>query len=726
MARIILKSPYVKPDSKRHVENYVRYIATRDGVQLATDTSKYLDSTDIQKKVISRFEKRYPETKELFEYKDYISKPNRENADEYIIRVSEMHSELFSSREGYLSYVAERPRVEKITTHGLFSDDGIPLVLSDIAKDISESNSNIWTHIISLTREDAERLGYNTAEAWMNLIRSQRNMIAQNMKISPENFKWYAAFHNESHHPHIHLVAYSADPTEAYLTEKGISQIKKNLAHVIFRNDLISVYDKQTAYRDTLRQDSGVLVAEIVSKINEGVYDNPALEEKLSSLADILSKTSSKKVYGYLKADVKDLIDSIVDELAADSRIAELYDLWYQQREEVIRTYTDEMPKRVPLSQNKEFKSVRNAVIQEAMNISMPTAFVEDIDDKEIDTEPSADEADREYAPSAKNNSPTMWGKYHQAKELLDRESDNYDPDKAVELLIDCANMGCGVAKYRLGKMFLLGENVPKNIDYALRWLEESVSEGNQFAEYLLGKTLLKGIDVEQDLPRAEDLLRRSESQGNKYAAYTLGKALLDGKPLTKDIPEALRLLKLSVDKGFTPAEYVYGKLLYQGDLLPQNTQSALEYLEKASVKGNPFAAYLTGKIRLTEDAVKDILKAIRNFEIAAENGNDFAEYQLGKIYLYGRDIPCDYDKAMAYLNSAAEHGNQYAAQLLHSIQSNRNWGVATASIRLLHHISRMVQNHIEDERKNRAAGIDRKLRRKIDEKKQAHGLKQG
>ena len=159
---------------------------------------------------------------------------------------------------------------------------------------------------------------------------------------------------------------------------------------------------------------------------------------------------------------------------------------------------------------------------------------------------------------------------------------------------------------------------------------------------------------------------------------------------------------------------------------LPQDIQSALEYLEKASVKGNPFAAYLAGKIRLTEDAVKDILKAIRNFEIASENGNDFAEYQLGKIYLYGRDIPRDYDKAMAYLNSAAEHGNQYAAQLLHSIQSNRNWGVATASIRLLHHISRMIQNHIEDERKNRAAGIDRKLRRKIDEKKQAHGLKQG
>lgn len=231
---------------------------------------------------------------------------------------------------------------------------------------------------------------------------------------------------------------------------------------------------------------------------------------------------------------------------------------------------------------------------------------------------------------------------------------------------------------------------------------------------------------MEQDLPRAEDLLRRSMEQGSKYAAYTLGKALLDGKPLTQDIPEALRLLKFSADRGFATAEYVFGKLLYRGELLPQDIQTALDYLEKASVKGNPFAAYLAGKIRLTEDAVKDILKAIRNFKIAAESGNDCAEYMLGKIYLYGREVERDYDKAIAYLTSASEHGNVYAAQLLHSIHANRNWSAAMGAIRLLHHISRIIQNRLEDERRGKGATIDRKLRRKIDEKKQAHGLKQG
>ncbi len=120
------------------------------------------------------------------------------------------------------------------------------------------------------------------------------------------------------------------------------------------------------------------------------------------------------------------------------------------------------------------------------------------------------------------------------------------------------------------------------------------------------------------------------------------------------------------------------------------------------------------------------MLRAIKNLEIAAENGNDFAEYQLGKLYLYGKEVDRDYEKAMEYLTSAAEHGNPYAKQLLHNIKSGRNWSAAMGTIRLLHHISRMLQDRLEDERKGKAGAIDRKLKRKIDEKKQAHGLKQG
>lgn len=325
----------------------------------------------------------YPDSKDLYEYQDYLDKPNRGNADELILRIAEAHAELFGDREKYISYIAQRPRVEKISSHGLFTDGGVPIVLSDVQKEVAESKSNVWTHIISLKREDAERLGYNNAKAWMNLIRSQRNMIAENMKIAPENFRWYAAFHNEGHHPHIHMIAYSTKPNEAYLTEKGIENIKSNLAKVIFRQDLISIYQKQTEHRDRLRAEARDIVEDLVSKINSEIYISASIQHKLLELADRLSKTKGKKVYGYLKPDVKAIVDSIVDELANDNRIKKLYDLWYEQKENTIRTYTDEIPDRIPLAQNKEFKSIKNAIIKEALKLNITEDEEEERENKD-------------------------------------------------------------------------------------------------------------------------------------------------------------------------------------------------------------------------------------------------------------------------------------------------------------------------------------------------------
>lgn len=366
-----MKSPYIKPNSKTNIGNYVSYIATREGVEKAENSKKHLASTSVQKKIIGKLLKEFPDSKDLYEYEDYMKNSTRGNADELILRISETHAELFGDREKYVSYIAQRPRVEKLSSHGLFTDDGVPIILSDVQKEVAESKSNIWTHIISLKREDAERLGYNNANAWMNLIRSQRNMIAENMKIAPENFKWYASFHNEGHHPHIHMIAYSTKQNEAYLTEKGIKNIKSNLANVIFRQDLISIYQKQTEHRNTLRAEASDIVADIVAKVNSETYISDSIQQKLLQLAENLSKTDGKKVYGYLKADVKALVDSIVEELASDDRIKKLYDLWYEQKENTIRTYTDEMPERIQLVNNKEFKSIKNAVIKEALKLNL-------------------------------------------------------------------------------------------------------------------------------------------------------------------------------------------------------------------------------------------------------------------------------------------------------------------------------------------------------------------
>lgn len=728
MAKLITKFKYLKPNDQNSIGGYAKYIATREGVDKIDESFKLAPSTAKQKELIKKILEDFPDSKNSLEYEDYLEESNIGNAFEFITRTIEDNAYEVMHTKTYADYIATRPRAQRFGTHGLFTDDEVQVKLGEVSENLNQYGGNVWTVIVSLRREDAERLGFNTGERWRDMLRSQTSLISENFHIPMQNLKWYAAFHNESHHPHAHLMVYSTEEKQAYLSKQGVMNLRSAFAKDIFAQDLLCVYEKQTEYRDELKVNSREAIAEIISIINSGIYVNSELEEMLLTLADRLSKTSGKKIYGYLKADVKAIIDSIVDEIADDERISVLYDLWYEQRESVIKTYTDELPERIPLSQNKEFKSIKNAVINEAMNISADKTL---IDEAEIsserfnpDTEPSGIETEPILTDEEKIS--LMWQYYKKAKELLVRESDSYTPNKAVNYLIKSANLGCGVAKYRLGKMFLRGDDVPKNVDYALWWLEESVSENNQFAEYLLGKAYLKGEDVEQDLIRAEELLRKSSAQGNKYAKYTLGKAYLDGELFMQNIPEAIKLLTKSADKGFAPAQYLLGKLLYKGEIMPQDLGKAIDYLEKAAGQKNPYAAYLAGKIWFAEDTVKDISKAIRSFEIVAENGNDYAEYMLGKIYLYGKEVECDYDRAIAYLTASAEHGNQYAKQLLYSIKANRNWSAALGSLRLLGQISRIIQNRLQDEYKGKQFSFDTKLKRIIDEKKQAHGLKQG
>lgn len=728
MAKLITKFKYLKPNDRNSIGAYAKYIATREGVDKIDQSFKLVPPSVNQQHLIEKILRDFPDSKEMLEHEDYLKEPNVGNASDFITHALEDNAYEVMQTKTYADYISTRPRVQRFGTHGLFTDDGVQIKLNKVSEDLNQYGGNVWTVIISLRREDAERLGFNKGERWRDMLRSQTSLISENFHIPMQNLRWYAAFHNESHHPHVHLMVYSTEEKQAYLSKEGVMKLRYSFAKDIFAQDLLCVYEKQNEYRDDLKVNSREFIAEIISKINSGVYDNPKLEEMLLNLADRLSKTSGKKVYGYLKADVKAIIDSIVDELASDERISTLYDLWYEQRESVIKTYTDELPERVSLPQNKEFKSIKNAVTEEAMNIVTDRIFVEDDgivnEQPESDSEPSDEETE---APlSDKEKISLMWQYYQKAKELLDKDSVNRNPNKAVDFLIESSKLGCGVAKYLLGKIFLQGNDVSKNVDYALRWLEESVSENNQYAEYLLGKAYLKGEDIEQDLYRAEDLLKKSSAQGNKYAKYTLGKAYLDDEMFMQNIPEAIKLITESTDKNFAPAQYLLGKLLYKGEIMPQDLEKAIECLEKAAEQKNPYAAYFARKIRLTEDAVKDISKALRNFEIAAENGNHYAEYMLGKIYLYGKEAEQDYAKAIAYLTASAEHGNQYAQQLLHSIKSNNNWFATLGSLRLLGQISRIIQNRLEDECRGKQISIDRKLKIKIDEKKQAQGLKQG
>ena len=378
MAKLVTKFKYLKPNRKVSTGGYAKYIATREGVEKIDDTKKFAPATAKQKNLIEKILKDFPDSKDMFEYADYIEKQNAGSASDFISRVMEDYAYEISGRKAYADYIATRPRAERFGSHGLFTDDGVQVQLSKVTEELDRHKGNIWTAIISIRREDAERLGFNTGARWRDMLRTQTEALAKNLKIPMENLRWYAAFHNESHHPHVHLIAYSTVENEGYLTQKGVENLRSSFAKDIFQQDLLCIYEKQTEHRDKLRAEARDIVENLVSKINSEIYISASIQNKLLELADRLSKTKGKKVYGYLKPDVKALVDSIVDELANDGRIKKLYDLWYEQKENIIRTYTDEMPDMIPLVNNKEFKSIKNAVIKEALKLNLTEDEIEE------------------------------------------------------------------------------------------------------------------------------------------------------------------------------------------------------------------------------------------------------------------------------------------------------------------------------------------------------------
>ena len=496
MARLILKSPYLKPGGKKSPGGYLKYIATREGVEMAEDTSCHLPATAEQQKQIAKLLKQYRDCKDSHEYQDYLVNPTRGNADAFISSIMELHGDA-PQRDVYLKYIDERPG-----SNGLFTDEGVPIVLSRVQKEMNEHPGNIWTHIISLRREDAERLGYNNPDAWMHLLRSQRNMIAQQMKIAPENFRWYAAFHNAGHHPHVHMMVYSIKPTEPYLTEKGIATIKSNLAQEIFRQDLLQIYQKQTDLRDDLRQESRERITEIVDAINHGSVDNSQMQMMLVQLADRLAKAKGKKQYGYLNASTKKLVDAIVAELAGDSRIQDLYSLWYEQKEDVLRTYTNKMPDRIPLEQEKEFRTIRNAVVQAALRLQLPQEELPLSDP----VPPRVDFVDDSSAV------------YPKAAESL-REPVVEPDSETKQFLHEAAIRGSVDAVYGVGKQYL-----KTDVQKAISMFELAAEQGNTYAEYQLGKLYCFGLGVPQNLEVGIEWLKASASHGNEYAAQLLEK----------------------------------------------------------------------------------------------------------------------------------------------------------------------------------------------------------
>ena len=273
---------------------------------------------------------------------------------------------------GYMEYMAERPR-----SHGLFGDED-NVDLNSAMKELNEYPGNIWTHIISLKREDAERLGYNHAAQWKNLLRAHRNEIAEAMRIPPSDFRWYAAFHDEGDHPHVHMMAWSAKPGQAYLSQGGIRQIKSKLTNDIFRQEMLHTYEQKSSSRDELVRRARSEMKSLVREMRHTVGNHPEVESLMMTLTSQLETVKGKKKYGYLPKDVKSTVDEIVNQMELFPAVDDCYRTWWKLQCQIEDFYSEKDRKRPPLSEQKEFRSIKNAVIQEAENLRLNRVTFED------------------------------------------------------------------------------------------------------------------------------------------------------------------------------------------------------------------------------------------------------------------------------------------------------------------------------------------------------------
>lgn len=703
MPRLIFKCPYIKGGTSAacaHLENYVRYMATRNGVERIDPGCDGWQATKQQKEMIKQILRDFPLSRGMFEYEDYLMTPTRSNASEFITRALEDNYDRIAKMDNYLNYIATRPRAQRIGSHGLFTGAEDSLVLSQIAEAVATHPGNIWLPIISLRREDAARLGYDKADEWKALLSKYAMDMAEAMKIPWEDFRWYAAFHDEAHHPHVHMVCFSADPSKGFLTKQGIAQIKSGLAKEIFRQDLTELYQKQTQRRNELNTDAQAALREVVEEMQSGNIQNVHIEERLQYLADRLRFLSGKKQYGYLKAPLKAVVDEIVDELAKDPRVASAYNLWYELREDVLRTYKDDLPERLPLSGQKEFKRLKNLVIEEAVKLGQRQQVFHPDDIQDDDPAEQAEAASSfasEQAKQTKGHSPDEsnagrgFAQYALGKKYRDGQGVERNIQKAVELFTLAAKQGNSFAAFALGKMYLSDDPaLSRNVAAALKWITNAAEHGNQFAQYYLGKLLLKGTDdISQDTNSALRWLLASVEQGNVHAEYALAMAYLKGESIPKDSLKAMELLKRASSREHHFAQYQLGKLLLQG-----------------------------------EDVPKDVVAAVHWLTASAMHGNQYAQYALGKLYLLGKGVEKDKDRAAKWFQMAANQGNEYAQYYLKHMDDPMGQSPAAAVITLFHSLANIFREQNQLPSGGIMVAVDRKLLRKIKAKKIAQGHK--
>jgi len=570
MAKLILKSPYIK--STGGASGYLKYIATRERVEIIPDDRP---PTRKQEQLITKLVRDFPDSKTLYEYEDYIAKPTKANTSAFITLALESNWDALHESDQYMKYIATRPRAERLGEHGLFGDeDGISL---DAAMNEMENyTGNVWTHIISLKREDAARLGFDNAAAWRDLLRAHRNDIAAAMKIPPNDFRWYAAFHDEGEHPHVHMMAWSAKAGQAYLSREGIRQIKSTLTNHIFQQELLSIYEQKSMSRDELVHEARKAMLEMVRTMKERVCNHPDAEQLMLELALQLESVKGKKSYGYLPKPQKKLVDRIVDEMERLPSVRKCYEQWMILQGKVDAYYHDKEQKRVPLSQQKEFRSIKNAVIKEAEHIRQCKLFFED---KGVEQESEPEEF--------RDCSYDYWTL---RDEIRDESLTLDERGESVSELETLAQNGDKHAQYLMGKLWRDGPLLTPDSTNARYWFQQAAERGHSCAQYALGKLLLTD-DVEVcDPEQGMHWLESAAQSGNSYAAYRLGKEYYRGKNAERSFTAAAKWFDRAAQDGNQYAQYMLGKLYLMGQGVEYDKRMGIHWLSQSAAQGNAYA----------------------------------------------------------------------------------------------------------------------------------------
>ena len=706
MSQLIVTSRYLKNGNQKNKtkrRNYTKYIATRETVEIRSQ--KFVDrnanATKNQEQLINDLINDFPESKRYLEYDDYEREPTIENAGELISTIVERNADVVGNRQNFVGYMAMRPGVEKRGSHGLFNEKDEPIILNQAANEIAEHKGNVWSHVVSLRREDAVRLGYDNSDAWRELVKRHISDIAKAQNIPLCNLKWYAAYHDTTHHPHIHLLVYSTNPKQGFLTKAGIDKIRSAFANDIFHDDLQSIYQEQTASRDELKAVSKNEFESIVNMIASNDHTDPQLEELIRKLYIQLQNVKGKKVYGYLPMEIKETVNKIFSELAKDENIRQLYDKWCSLERLKYKTYTLKETELPELSANKVFQPLRNMIIRTVLNMKPFDANTEiegsEPNDEYFDNTPQSmsplfDEAEPLAETETDESAAAIkyyikWNdQYKKACKLIyGKDAKLNDFKKAEQLLLSESQRGNVLAVYDLGKLYSTDKLGERNEETSIAkytqalqgflQIEPNSKKLKPYVQYRIGKMFCYGLGTEQDYEKAFEWFERSAKQKNKFAQFSLANLYYYGSGVEKDLSQAFLWYQRSSSQGQPYAAYSIAQMYRYGEYVTKDNDTAQRYYQQAlsgflKIENDDMANddlfYKLGQMfKLGLGTDSDVTKAIEYFKRSAEMNNKNGFFEYGKALLIGEHIPQDTDSAVKLLEKAVKLKNSNAKRFL-------------------------------------------------------------